>query len=378
MGNKNGYNLICKHCGKTFHHTNKNKSYCSDECKKADRKHLICPICGKEFIQKAPAQKYCSEECHIKAKNMLTRERFVAQTRIDFTGVEGVDYVECKICGQRMNQFHQTHLDMHGISKEEYEKKYGKITSFPSKYIEQHFAGENNPNHSSKTDEQTRKERSPFSKEFYKKRGLSEDDRKNFTNSIEREYNTTLSYYTNRGLSEEEAKTVLSERQRTFTLEKCIEKYGEVEGKLRWEERQYKWKMKIFADGTKLCCGQSKACHKLISLILENSNVELEYGDKEYRIFDFNTDTIYLYDITNLNKKKIIEFNGDMWHGNPAIYKGSQKQKITNVPYKDIWEKDRIKRETAERKGFEVLTIWESDFYKNQDDVVRKCKEFIL
>ena len=41
MGNKNGYDLVCKHCGKTFHHVNKNKVYCSDECKKGDRKHLI-------------------------------------------------------------------------------------------------------------------------------------------------------------------------------------------------------------------------------------------------------------------------------------------------------------------------------------------------
>lgn len=25
MGNKNGYDLICAHCGKTFHHTNTQK-----------------------------------------------------------------------------------------------------------------------------------------------------------------------------------------------------------------------------------------------------------------------------------------------------------------------------------------------------------------
>ena len=214
MGNKNGYDLVCKHCGKTFHHVNKNKVYCSDECKKAAKKHLICPICGKEFIQNAPAQKYCCEECHIKAKNMLARERFVEQTKLDFTGIEGIDYVECKICGQRMMQFHQSHLDMHNISREEYEEKYGKIIAYPSKHIEEHFAGENNVNHSSKVDEQTRKERSPFSKEFYNKRGLSEEDRKKFIKSIEREYNTTLEYYIKRGLSEEEAKEALAERQR--------------------------------------------------------------------------------------------------------------------------------------------------------------------
>lgn len=197
MGNKNGYDLVCKRCGKVFHHVNKNKVYCSDECKKAAKKHLICPICGKEFIQKAYAQKYCSEECHIKAKNMLARNRFVEQTKIDFTGIEGIDYIECKICGQRMSQFHQAHLDMHGISREEYEEKYGKIITYPSKYIEEHFAGENNPNHSSKVNEQIRKERSPFSKKFYEKRGLTEEDRKNFTESIERELEQYIKYHVN-------------------------------------------------------------------------------------------------------------------------------------------------------------------------------------
>ena len=376
MGNKNGYDLVCKHCGKVFHHVNKNKVYCSDECKKADRKHLICTICGKEFIQKAYAQKYCSEECHIKAKNMLARNRFVEQTKIDFTGIEGIDYIECKICGQRMSQFHQAHLDMHGISREEYEEKYGKIITYPSKYIEEHFAGENNPNHSSKVNEQIRKERSPFSKKFYEKRGLTEEDRKNFTGSIEREYNTTLEYYVNRGMSEKEAEQALSERQRTFTLEKCIERYGEVEGRLRWEERQDKWKKKMFADGTKICSGQSKACAKLVSLILENSDIDLKYGDNEFRIFD--NDTIYLYDITNVSKKKIIEFNGDMWHGNPAIYKGNQFQRITKIPYTFIWQRDKIKKEIAEQNGFDVMVVWESDFYKNEEDVVKHCKDFIL
>ena len=39
MGNKNGYDLICAHCGKTFHHTNTyKKRYCSDECKAAAKK----------------------------------------------------------------------------------------------------------------------------------------------------------------------------------------------------------------------------------------------------------------------------------------------------------------------------------------------------
>ena len=41
-------------------------------------------------------------------------------------------------------------------------------------------------------------------------------------------------------MSYEEAQEALSERQRTFSKERCIEKYGE-DGLKVWEERQNKW-----------------------------------------------------------------------------------------------------------------------------------------
>ena len=51
-----------------------------------------------------------------------------------------------------------------------------------------------------------------------------------------------LSYWTERGFTDEQAKEKVTERQSTFSLEKCIKKYGEVEGKKRWDERQCKWR----------------------------------------------------------------------------------------------------------------------------------------
>ena len=49
-----------------------------------------------------------------------------------------------------------------------------------------------------------------------------------------------VKYWINKGYSEEEAKEKVSERQSTFTLEKCIAKYGEEEGTARynhWKEQ---------------------------------------------------------------------------------------------------------------------------------------------
>lgn len=50
-----------------------------------------------------------------------------------------------------------------------------------------------------------------------------------------------IGYWLKQGYTEQEAKELLSERQRTFTLKKCIQKYGEERGIEKWKERQKKW-----------------------------------------------------------------------------------------------------------------------------------------
>lgn len=56
-----------------------------------------------------------------------------------------------------------------------------------------------------------------------------------------RTYNTRLDYWLNKGYSLEESKQRLKERQSTFSLEKCIKKYGEDKGKEVWINRQKRW-----------------------------------------------------------------------------------------------------------------------------------------
>ena len=52
-----------------------------------------------------------------------------------------------------------------------------------------------------------------------------------------------IKHWTNKGFTEEEAKEKVREQQlkRSFTLEKCIKKYGEEEGTKKYNERQEKW-----------------------------------------------------------------------------------------------------------------------------------------
>ena len=94
---------------------------------------------------------------------------------------------------------------------------------------------------------------SPWSKDFIGYEHLNDEDknkarqqkcycrdREDF-DEIKLASNTTLEYYLSKGMSEDEAKHALRKRQTTFSLEKCIEKYGEVEGIKRFKERQEKW-----------------------------------------------------------------------------------------------------------------------------------------
>lgn len=78
-------------------------------------------------------------------------------------------------------------------------------------------------------------------------------------------------------------------------------------------------------------------------------------------------------DICIESKKIAIEFNGDYWHANPKIYK---KNDIIptwkgQIPAKDIWKKDKIKKKHIESFGYKVIYIWEKDYSENKDNILQ-------
>ena len=86
----------------------------------------------------------------------------------------------------------------------------------------------------------------------------------------------------------------------------------------------------------------------------------------------------YFADIILLDKKKIIEYNGDYWHCNPKKYDADYFNKKIKKYAKDIWENDLQRRKSLEKLGYSVLCIWESDFINNREPVERQIKEFII
>lgn len=225
-------------------------------------------------------------------------------------------------------------------------------------------------------------ELSPWSKKFKSYQGMSDEekqkairqkvfckDRDDF-DELKKNSSCTLDYYLARGMSEEDAKKALKERQSTFSLKKCIEKYGEEEGTKRFKERQEKWMSNLPKSN------YSQISQKLFWAIYNQLPKEIKYEckfatndngirndhiNKEY-IFELNESYAKL-DFYIPSLKCWIEFDGDYWHGEA---RGNQ-------------ERDR-KREEAIKKAMpdiKLKRVSERDFNANPESIISECVEWI-
>lgn len=63
-------------------------------------------------------------------------------------------------------------------------------------------------------------------------------------------------------------------------------------------------------------------------------------------------------------EKKVYEFDGDYWHGNPDLYDPEDIHPEAKVAFGELWERTKNKKRILEEAGFQVVSIWESDFKK--------------
>ncbi len=322
----------------------------------------------------------------------------------DKNQIEGYDYIICKICGEEVSRIYGRHLKHHNMTSQEYKFKYpgeplttkkdSKNTSKSSglhmkqekyrKMFSDKVKGEKNPNHKLKTTEKERKERSPFSKDFLYHN--SEKDRLIFIERAlkNRTFTTRLYYYLEQGYSEVESEKLLKYRQSTFSREICIQKYGEKEGLRIFTNRQKKWQTSLNENGN-LKLGYSKVSQDLFYKILEKYNIE----DREEIYFATKNNEIklekieggvWLYDFCDKKRKKIIEYNGDQYHANPNLYESTDNPHPFRkwITAQEIWDKDKEKIRIAKVEGYVVLTIWDGDYKRNKEKVVKDCLNFLF
>ena len=196
---------------------------------------ITCVQCNTEFFGSFNS-KLCSPECKHQHKKDYENNARLKSSLLKFP--ESADpntYVECKLCGLRAADI-GSHIRIHKISTKDYTQLYGGIKC---KNFVDAMTGDKNPayQHGGKL--------SPFSKNFinYKGDEYIENLKEQAVQTKEENRNNpcTVEYYIKRGMSEDKAIDALRERQTTFSLEICMEKYGVEEGTKIWQDRQDKW-----------------------------------------------------------------------------------------------------------------------------------------
>jgi very-short-patch-repair endonuclease len=84
----------------------------------------------------------------------------------------------------------------------------------------------------------------------------------------------------------------------------------------------------------------------------------------------------YAYDICNRRNKKIVEINGTYWHADPRVY-ADTKTKFVHGTVEEIREKDAQKISYAKSRGWDVLVVWELDYCKSPNEVIKSILGFI-
>lgn len=348
-----------------------------------------CKYCKGEVKSKSNNAKFCSIECRDKAC-------FEEKQRELLEGVEDYDYVI-----DRWNGYATTRIYGHWFKSmhpnkttEEYRQEFpdaklqcdklneknGQFMK-EAKYREaqrQRMLGENNPNHMTKTTKEQRQSKSPFSKKF--KGYNNEEDRQRFIDSVDYGSivkSSDLEWWIDRCTGDvERAKELYKERQTTFTLDKCIKKYGKKKGTQIYNDRQKKWLTNLYLNFEEYGDGRSPQSKWVNNIKEELKLVDFKIPLKEKWIRGKGTNSkAYSVDLTIGNK--MIEFNGDYWHMNPNKYSKNDFNRTKQMKAIEIWQYDADKIKLAESHGYKVLTVWESEYHANREETIQKCIQFL-
>lgn len=336
-----------------------------------------CVVCGKKFeFGVNNNQITCSDECQKKHLNKVHSE-YMKKRKLE----KHPDVCKCLICGKECHYLSK-HISVHKITPEEYMKKFnvtresltsktyfetlskkneGKITQFHDK--------DKNPSTNSKG------RNSVFSLNFRKYDGLTEQQKlekiqiakdkiRAARKAHPEKYTNTFDYWLNQGLDKVQAWQMLSERQRTFSRQKCIKKLGEKRGIERWSERQIKW-----------CSSYKRRSYSMISQELfvklyerlKDRYTQIYFATKEKdglnHEFVLNLDNhIIKPDFYIVDVKKIIEFDGDYWHDEKRI----DINKVTK------------RHEAIIKAGLKIKYVKECDYRANPEKIVDECFEWII
>lgn len=312
-----------------------------------------CLFCKTDISHRHLNSKYCSKEC----SSAHGEEKLIKSSHEKYPTENRDAYAECSICKFRAKNL-QIHIkSKHDMTVAEYREIYKTETMCVDSRntLSKRMQGSNNPGY------QHGGRLSPWSdksgrsvKQIEESKARAKEDR----------YNPTqLQYWMNQGYSEEDAHIKQSERQQTFSLEICIEKYGDVEGPKVFAERQKKWLEALpklnYSMISQELFWELDAHVEGAFFAQKDPNGVVDDSGKNYekRIKTshgaFSLD--FLYD------KKVIEFDGDYWHSEARVNP----------------EREKRREKAIMSEGYVVHRVREQDYKKDKEKVIQECLKFL-
>jgi very-short-patch-repair endonuclease len=305
--------------------------------------------------------------------------------------------VTCRICGDQCKRIYCKHLKFahNNMTTVEYKNLFPgapimalcdreKTTINSGKHMKEErykkmfsekIKGNKNPNHKSNTSESDRRSRSPFSKDFIKYDGIEnvEEHISTFAKLAikDRVSDTTLQYYVNKGYSINESEKLLKERQTTFSLRKCIQKYGYDDGHKKWMDRQEKWlknyqkvnyskiSQEMFISIYKELLNVGFFDKVYFAKLDKNNNIHESKNNYEYRLKLNKSYILPDFFIPSLNL--ILEFDGTYYHRDTTENKEREMRRDENII----------------NSGYSVLHISEKEYNENKELTILKVVNFI-
>lgn len=169
---------------------------------------------------------------------------------------------------------------------------------------------------------------------------------------------------------------------RASTIENFIERYGEEEGNQRWDEycerQRYTTSLEYFIEeygedeGTKKFShfNEKRFEHNAQSISVPETELYnallVHIPELKHQIRLESSSHIKAYDMGVVEKKKLIEFYGTIWHADPKKFNDDFIHPISKMTCAQIRARDARKIQFAKDNGYDVYVVWEEDWKKTK------------
>ena len=317
----------------------------------------VCKVCGTEFQSNSSRAWLCSDECRM-AQRKLNNKACDERKR---EARPANQLVECKICGKHFSWLAKHLKHRHSMTMADYKTLYpseATVSESTKQKLSDKVKGEKNPGwqHGGTMSPWSEKSKYHTTEQIQAARNLA---------NKRRAHTTQLEYYLAKGYDLETAKQMRSERQRTFSRQKCIARLGQEQGLKRFLQRQIKWNRSFPKSN------YSKISQKLFWAIYMHLPGELRdnayFAEHDRGTGAYNSEytlavdgSVVKPDFIILSTKQIIEFNGVYWHSRPGRA-----------------ARDSARNASLVKAGYKVKIICESEYRTAPDKILDECLKYL-